>query len=440
MTEDVRLGIVIHNAILLDFDPIGARPGELRVAGDAISHVGERVPTSPGDERVDGCGCVVMPGLVNGHTHLYSALAVGMPPPPSPPRSFHEILERVWWRLDRALDEASIQMSAAVGALDALHCGTTTLIDHHASPNWIAGSLDALERGIDAAHLRAVLCYETTDRNGEAGAAAGLAENRRYLDRCASRGGHRFGAMVGAHAAFTMGDQTLRSCAGLAAEFRAGVHIHVAEDPCDDRICREKYGAALVQRLDGCGILRSGTILAHCTHLSSDDARRLSSGVAAVAHNPRSNMNNQVGYAPIGAMANVQLGTDGIGSDMFTEARQAWFKARDAKAAVSQADIAAMLAQSARTAGRGLGCTLGKLEAGAAADVVVTDYHPATPIDRANAAGHLIFGLGPQHVRSVMINGRWAMVDRTVRTVDEGDVRRRAARVGRELWQRIQSL
>lgn len=440
------MAVTLTNAILLNLDPLGAQPGGMRVVNDRIAAVGASVNPEPGDEIVDCHGAVVLPGLVNGHTHLYSALAVGMPPPSRPPRDFQEILELIWWRLDRALDAESIELSGAIGAVEALKCGTTTLIDHHASPNCIAGSLDILERGIDSVGLRSVLCYETTDRNGRDGAAAGLAENRRYLERCRTRGDGRHAALVGAHAAFTLCDDSLSACAALAAEFGTGVHVHVAEDPCDDAVCRDRYGAPLVERLTRCGVLdpaggvASRSILAHGTHLSLEDAPRLSTLVGAVAHNPRSNMNNRVGYAPVAAMTHVQIGTDGIGGDMFTEAKCAWFKARDAGAPVAPGDVMAMLAHAARTASAGLGVKLGVLEAGAAADVVITRYLPPTPIESANAAGHFLFGLGPQFVRDVMIGGRWALRMGSVVLVDERDLLRRASPSARALWDRMATL
>ena len=457
--------ITLTQAILLDLDPINVSRGAIRIASGNIEAVGPDVQPLPGDEIMDCGGGVVLPGLVNGHTHLYSALAAGMPPPSEQPRNFLDILRLVWWRLDRALDAESIETSARIGAIDALRCGTTTLIDHHASPLAIDGSLDSLERGIAEVGLRAVLCYETTDRHGPAGAEAGLAENRRYLDRCRYRTDGRFAGLVGAHAAFTLSDDSLKACARLAAEYNTGVHIHVAEDPCDDAICRREFGTPLVRRLEHCGLLApenngdcaphrletgatgrvtAASIFAHGTHLTSTDAARISGQAAAMAHNPRSNMNNSVGYAPVGDMDRVMLGTDGIGGDMFTEARIAWFKARDAggslAGAVTPNQIIAMLACAAHVAGKALGSKLGRLTPDAAADVVVTDYRPATPLTSENAAAHLIFALGAQHVRDVLIDGQWALKDRSVVKLDAEVAREEAVAVAHGLWSRMQAL
>jgi len=456
--------VTLTNATLLHLDPIAVCEGALRVEDGIIVAAGPGVSPERADETLDCRGAVVMPGLVNGHTHLYSALATGMPPPSQPPKNFLEILERVWWRLDRALDAESVAMSGRVGALDALRCGTTTLVDHHASPDAIDGSLDQIEAGVAEVGLRAVLCYEVTDRNGPAGTEAGLAENRRYLDKCKQRGGGRFAALVGAHAAFTLCDASLEACARLADEFETGLHIHVAEDACDDAICRADYGAPLVRRLQACGLLPSdkgddplsakrtaaASVLGHGTHLAPDDACRIAGQIAGLAHNPRSNMNNAVGYAPVAHASNVLLGTDGIGSDMFAEARYAWFKARDAENAAAPSPdcgeapypvtpdrVVDMLARAAHVAGIRLGVTLGRLTPGAAADLVITDYRPATPLTGDNASAHLIFSMAAQHVRHVLIDGRWALKDRLPTHVDEPALRAESAPVAQALWARM---
>jgi cytosine/adenosine deaminase-related metal-dependent hydrolase len=178
--------VTLTNAILVDLDPLRAETGELRIDGSAIVARGRTV-RQPNDEIIDVAGAVVLPGMVNGHTHLYSALATGMPPPPRAPTNFHEILQLVWWRLDRALDDESNEMSARIGAIEALHGGTTTLNDHHASPNAIDHSLDQIEHGIGALGLRGVLCFDTTVRNGRAGREAGLAVYLRFLNLWESR-------------------------------------------------------------------------------------------------------------------------------------------------------------------------------------------------------------------------------------------------------------
>ena len=433
------MAIMLRNALLVDIDPISVASGELRIEDGLIAERGETVAQRVGDEVVDCGGCVVMPGMVNGHTHLYSALAVGMPPPPQPPQNFLEILKFVWWRLDQALDGESIEMSARIGAADALRCGTTTLIDHHASPNFIDGSLDLIEQAIGEVGLRAILCYETTDRHGIGGRDAGLDENRRYLDKYRVRQSNQFAGMVGAHAPFTLGDETLDELVRMADQFATGMHIHVAEDLCDEEACNEQHQAALIDRLAGHGLLNERNIFAHGTHLDPVAIERVSNSGLTLAHNPRSNMNNAVGYAPIAQYrCPVMLGTDGIGQDMFAEAQQAWYIARDVQADLAPQQIVGMFAVAARRASEALDITLGKLETGAAADIILTDYAPTTPLTAENFAGHLIFGLSSRHVRDVIVAGRWGLRDRTVLTIDEPLVRREATRTAENLWQRME--
>src|SRR5436190_9231796 len=196
-----------RDALLVQLDPPRVDSGNLRVANGNIVGIGTEVVASPGDETVDCGGAVLMPGLANGHTHLYSALAAGMPAPPRVPRNFHEILKFVWWRLDRAHNPESIEMSGVVGSLAAIRCGTTTLIDHHASPNAIDGSLSMLENGIAAVGCRSITCFEVTDRNRPDEAKEGLKENERYIRECQKRADGRFAGMVGAHASFTMQEE-----------------------------------------------------------------------------------------------------------------------------------------------------------------------------------------------------------------------------------------
>jgi len=247
----------------------------------------------------------VTSGMVCSHHHLYSALARGMPAPPQQPTKFLEILEQVWWRLDVALDEEMIRWSAMLGAMEALQCGTTAIVDHHESPSCIEGSLSIIADACAEVGVRTNLAYGVTDRHGPQGAARGLAENERFL-RAGGRG------MVGVHAAFTCSDDTLAGAAALAADLGVGVHIHVAEGPDD---------ADAGQRLQA--LARDDWWLVHCVYLD----RELP---GTIAHNPRSNMNNSVGYARPAARPNrVVLGTDGIGADMLEEARLAYVRLRE---------------------------------------------------------------------------------------------------------------
>jgi len=427
------------NAMLVQLDPPAVESGNLRVENGLIASRGAETKPQTGDEVVECDGAVLMPGLVNGHTHLYSTLAAGMPAPPRTPTTFHEILKLVWWRLDRAHTLESVTTSGQIGALAALRCGTTTLVDHHASPNAIEGSLAALEKGITQVGCRGVLCYEVTDRNGPEEGRLGLAENERYANNCKQEG--RFAPLVGAHASFTMEEDSLAGCVDIAKRLQMGVHIHVAEDPVDERLTRERFGVGLFERFEKHGLLDVvGSIFAHGTHLSEGDFARLNElqGKIELAHNPNSNMNNGVGYTPVAQLKRSPLlGTDGIGADMWREARTAQFKSHDASLSLPFGRPLEMLSRSARFASRTLGVKLGVLEPGAEADLVLTSYRPATPLSSDNLAGHFLYTMGPEFVDSVMIGGRWCLKAGDVVSCDEPELRANSVEVSRALHERM---
>ena len=430
--------MLLKNATLLSLAGSAVERADLRIQSGVITAKAKRLAAKAGEKTLDLSGRFVMPGMVCGHTHLYSALARGMPAPKKNPRNFYEILKYVWWTLDRALDEEAVYYSTLVGALDAARCGTTTLIDHHASPNFIRGSLGVMGEAFAKVGLRGVLCYETTDRNGMRGAQLGLQENASWV---AKNRGPMFGGLIGAHASFTLSDASLRLCAALAQSLKTGVHIHVAEDPCDQADCTKKHRMRLIDRLADAGVLGPKTILGHCTHLdkaSLDVARRAG---CWFAHNTRSNMNNAVGYAPVQLMGRrVALGTDGIGADMFEEVKFAWFKARDGRNGLGIGDVAGFLTGAQNLASALLGVRLGVLEVGGAADLVVLDYPTPTAVTSKNLLGHLVFGMSSQFVTDVMVNGRWIVRHRRVFGVDVEKIRAEAQRVAQKVWKRFQRL
>ena len=335
------------------------------------------------------------PGLVCAHHHLYSALARGMPAPPRTPSGFVEILEMVWWRLDRALDLESIRWSAMLGALEALERGCTAVIDHHESPEAIEGSLTVIADACAEVGVRVNCAYGITDRHGADGALRGLAENERFL----SDGGR---GMVGVHAAFTCTDGTLEAAAGLAAEMGVGVHVHVAEGPGD---------ADAVDRLRD--LAADDWMLVHGVHLPDDH------GLAGtMVHNPRSNMNNAVGYARPARFANpMALGSDGIGADMLDEFRLAYVRHREDDVTASPEVAWGWLA------------TGWDLFPEARSDRVTWSYADMDP-------WHLAFttGVGPL---TVEVDGEPVLVDGCPTRVDPDEIRARAAEEAVRLHRRI---
>jgi cytosine/adenosine deaminase-related metal-dependent hydrolase len=335
------------------------------------------------------------PGLVCAHHHLYSALARGMPAPPVSPKDFPSILEQIWWRLDAALDLEMLRWSAMLGALEALQSGTTAIVDHHESPNAIEGSLDVIAQAGAEVGVRIVCAYGVTDRHGPDGARRGLEENDRFL-RAGGVG------MIGVHAAFTCHDDTLEAAAGLARAHGVGVHVHVAEGAIDLDAGRRLATLA-----------HEDWLLVHCVHLDRDLP-------GTIAHNPRSNMNNGVGYAHPAARPNqIVLGTDGIGADMLEEARLAYVRWREADLAATPATVWSWLENGWR------------LVPGARDDTVTWSY------DHADSPWHVAFTPGVRAERVVSGDGEVLLDGGRPTRVDADEVRARAAEQAARLFARL---
>jgi putative selenium metabolism protein SsnA len=424
--------------VLTSLSPPRLVEADVVIDGDRISAVGT---AASGTARRDCSGCLIIPGNVCAHTHLYSALARGMPFHLEPPANFLQILQRVWWRLDRALDAESIRASALVGGMEALLCGTTALVDHHASPNAIDGSLDVIADALQELGLRSVLCYEVTDRDGPDRARAGIEENRRFASGSTVRPMAR--SMIGAHASFTLSDETLAACAALAEETRAGIHIHVAEDGADQGDSESRFAMPVVERLAKAGALNERALLAHCVHVHPSEIELISDSGATVAHSARSNMNNGVGRAPVEAFsaARVALGTDGIGADMFDESRSAYWRTREESLDQGPSLTMERLGTGARFAGQAFGePLLGRIEPGAPADLSVLDYSAPTPLEDGTIAGHWFFGLSSRHVRDVMVAGELVVADRRLTGLDQDKVAAEASAAAGRMWRRLEDI
>jgi putative selenium metabolism protein SsnA len=423
--------------VLTSLSPPRVVRGDVVFQGSTILGVGQ----APADaNRRDCSGCLIIPGNVCAHMHLYSALARGMPFALEPPTNFVQILQRIWWRLDRALDPDLIRVSTLLGGMEALLSGTTTLIDHHASPNAIDGSLDVMADALEELGIRSVLCYEVTDRDGPERTQAGLEENRRFLKATAGRPLTR--GMVGAHASFTLSEETLAGCVDIGRESGAGLHIHVAEDRADEVDSEARFGKRVVDRLADAGALSPDTLLAHCVHLNGNEMETVRQSGATVAHNPRSNMNNGVGRAPIRQLGGrVALGTDGIGADMFAESQAGFWRLREEDLSAGGDWCLKRLVEGDRFI-RPIfgGQAFGRLEPEAPADLVVLDYDAPTPVHSDNIAGHWAFGLSSNHVRDVMVNGELVVADRRLTRVDQDQIPALAAKAAERLWARLEGI
>lgn len=426
--------------------------GALYTEGDHIAAIGttkELVKKFPDAEELDARGKLVMPGNIVSHTHFYGAFARGMSLPAGPPpKNFPEILRRLWWRIDRALTLEDCKYSALVGLVDAIRNGTTTLMDHHASPKAIDGSLDVIAEAVEEGGLRASLCYEVTDRNGAAGARAGIRENVRFIKQCKgakSKVESRIAATFGVHASFTVSDRTLDQCREAVDGLDTGFHIHVAEDSSDEDDSLQKYDLRTGERLAECGILGSKTIAAHCVHVDIGEIEVLRRTKTNVAHNPRSNMNNAVGVADVPGMlrhgVNVGLGNDGFTNNQFAEIKTAYLlhksHRRDPRVMGADQVVQLAFANNARIARNFWKRPVGELSVGAAADIILLDYVPYTPLTAGNLPWHLVFGMDGTHVTHTICAGNLLMKDRALVNLDEEMIAAHAREHARQVWKRV---
>ena len=421
--------------------------GALLIRGETIAEVGttmELTTRHPREERWDAEGQLVMPAAICGHTHFYGAFARGMAIPGEPPSNFPQILERLWWRLDKVLTLEDVRYSALVCLVDAIRHGTTTLIDHHASPNAIEGSLDVISEAVEQAGVRASLCYEVTDRDGPERARAGIAENIRFA-RSVSRGPH-LAASFGLHASLTLSDETLADCVAAARELDLGFHIHVAEDAADQEDSLRKSGKRVVHRLHDAGILGPKTIAVHCVHVDGGEIRILAETGTWVTHQPRSNMNNGVGVAPVermvGAGVRVALGNDGFSNNMFAEMKTAYLvhklAQRDPRAMPGDLVMRLAYENNARLARVFWpDLTLAQIAPGASADLVFLDYHPTTPLTPGNLPWHILFGVEASTITATVCAGQVLMRDRQLLTLDEEEITARSRELAAKTWERL---
>jgi len=394
----------------------------------------------PDAARVDCSGKLILPGFICAHHHFYSTMARGMSIPGTPASNFVEILERLWWKLDRALTEEDITLSAQVPLIECIRNGTTTVIDHHASPGARDGSLDLIENAVRAAGIRASLCYEVSDRNVDGG---GIEENQRFIKKT-GQGDGQIAAMMGLHASFTLSDRTMEKCIAIAQDAGVGCHIHVAEDAADREDSVKRYGMPTVMRLEKLGASGRRSLFIHCVHIDEEEMTRIVATDTAVVHNPESNMNNAVGVTPLLGLlkkgALVGLGTDGMSSDMLAQMRCAYLLHRLANRDPRVAFVEApqlLLRNNAEIAHRQFGLGLGEIAEGHPADLAILDYHPPTPLTSDNFLGHLIFGLVDAVVDTTVCRGRVLMKNKNVLSLDEERISARSRETAPGMWRRL---
>lgn len=440
-------GLLIENGTILQ---LGSNPAVLRNHALLIEDgFIRRVAPKDGfgsyrGKRIDAAGKVVMPGLINAHTHFYSTFARGLTKA-KPSADFNEVLKNLWWRLDSKLTEEDCYYSAMVALIDSIRHGTTTFIDHHASPRAVMGSLGAIEKAAGETGLRGCLCYEVSDRNGGRVTKQGLNENAAFIRHCEEKKNDHIKALFGLHASFTLSDETLENAKRLAQELGVGFHIHVAEAESDQNHALQYSRKRVVKRLNDFGILGPRSIAAHCIHVTPEEMDLLAVSKTSVVHNPQSNMNNAVGIANVVELIKrgvlVGLGTDAMTTNMLEELRVAlWGQHLRAKLpAVGFGEVCNALFQSnPQIASRIFNVPMGDLREYCAGDVILVDYDPPTPMDASNVFGHIVFGISQATVDTTIVGGHILMQNRRLTLdLDEQHINARARELAQNLWKRF---
>ena len=416
----------------------------LLIEGGLIKEIGASAALEkkyPAEEKLDARGQLVMPGSICAHTHFYGAFARGMAIPGEAPANFKQILERLWWPLDKALDEEAVRYSALVCLVDAVKHGTTTLIDHHASPNFIDGSLDVIGDAVVQAGLRACLCYEVTDRDGTEKAQAGIRENVRFLQKNKNP---LLAATFGLHAPLTLSDSTLEACRA-SAPAGTGFHIHTSESTDDNQKVRAASNAKPIDWLGRHGILGPRTIIAHAVHVDEAEMDQLAATRTWVSHQPRSNMNNAVGVAQVEKLIEkgIQacLGNDGFSNTMWDEWKTAYLLHKihnmDPRRMNGMTVTQMAIYNNAALANVFFpGTNVGQLTVGAAADIIFVDYHPFTALTEGNLPWHILFGFQADMVTTTIVAGKVLMKDRELLTLDEKEIAAKAREASSQTWKK----
>lgn len=394
-------------------------------------------------DLINANGKVIMPGMICAHMHFYSAFATGMSLPPFD-KGFHNVLKHLWWKIDKALLKDDIYYSALLGYIQAVRSGTTSVIDHHASPSYIKGSLDLIEDAGRELGVRSNLCYEVTDRNGKEGAEDGLQENERYLKRTLSQKDSLFGGLIGLHANFTIDNDTLDFARNIQSDLETGIHVHVAEGHVDEEITMKNYQMRPIQRLDKYHLLNEKSLLAHCIHLEEEDYPLLKQREVNISHQPRSNMNNSVGVIDVNKLAEHSIpfgmGTDGMSSDMKPEVFTGMIlqKHHQQNNTIGMGEMYDALFDQNRLIFKKItGQNIGALVPGYKADIIISDYRPKTPISSDNVMGHLMFGVVNESIDTTIIDGSIRMLHHEIPYIDEVQIHDKSMQLAQKVWDRI---
>ncbi len=441
--------LIIGNGTVITHDPDHPllEDGAIAVRDGVIQEIG---PTHKLKQRypqasfIEAKNKIVMPGMINSHMHFYSYFALGMDLKTSPPQNFTQILEKLWWRLDKVLQGEDIYYSTLVAAIEGIKNGTTTFLDHHAGPGAITGSLDQIARACNELGIRASLAYEVSDRDGEEAAQKGIEENIRFFDRCQGENNPLIASSFGLHASFTLSDSTLEKCREAAGDRSIGYHIHTAEGKADREASMEKHGMPVVKRLDKWGVWNDLSLAIHGVYIDEEEMDILQGRDTAVIHNPESNMGNAVGRAPVLRMLEkgllVGMGTDGYTTDMFEGIKVAnlLHKHGEGNPSAAWGEIQEMaFANNIEIVERQFRQKIGVIAPGNRADIIILDYKPRTPLTAENYYMHILMGISGRMVETVLVDGRVLLENRELVGLDEEKIFRRARERAQRVWKEI---
>lgn len=423
------MALYLKNAVYVDWQSLEFKKTHMKIhdgvdAPVEFLSVTKSLDPPVGSEVIDCTGKIVTKAFGCGHHHVYSALARGMSAPKKNPENFYEILKYIWWTLDKCLDLDMIESSALVTALYCAKNGVTFVIDHHASPFAVPGSLETIAKAFDRVGVSHLLCYEMSNRDGETSTQQGLEETENYL-----KSGRQ--GLVGLHASFTVDESLLENAVALAEKYNSGIHVHAAEDKVDQEYCQKDYRKRVIQRFHDAGALNfEKTILGHCLHLEPGERELLKNSPAYIAQNTESNLNNNVGMFDHRGLneEKILLGTDGMHSDMIRSAKAAYFCGQ-AYGGVSPLDIYRRFRNVHRYLSQN------RFSGDGDNNLVILDYDSPTEINPANFCGHFIYGIEARHIERVISNGHLIVDQGRILTVDETEILAKAHEQATKLWQ-----
>ena len=435
---------LLTNARIID--PFGEieyiENGYILIENETIVKIGAGSASNiSADTTIDLNGKTVLPGMINAHTHLYSALATGMPPPKNIPTNFVEILKEIWWKLDISLDEDSTRASFESGLMECLKSGVTTVFDHHSSPNYTNGSLNLLTNIADKFGQNISVAYEITDRNGKDKFELGLQENIDSINKF--KDNPFVHPLLGLHASFTLSDESLKLIYNKLNRLdNYGIHVHVAEDNADENDAKSKSYESVIDRLNKLNLINDNSFIIHGIHSSDKDMELLKNIGATLVHNPTSNANNRVGMLPNMHILTMSagLGTDGMRRNMLEEAQQGTLiRSSHLQGGEPSIDYLELLFKNnPQIASRAFGRKIGHLSPGNQADLAIYYYHPRTSITKDNFAGHILFGFGTPV--DVITRGEYRIKNRKFIVASERKIKENANLQSQKLWNKMKTI